>query len=67
MRRRPGQDQEFLIRRQCGHEPRVVRPAGADKGIELFELLKPDRRLQIERFEVIAEMAVNVLVVVATR
>src|SRR5579863_7530316 len=45
----------------------MVCPPGGDESVELLELLPADGRLHVERLEIVAKMAVGVLVVVAVR
>src|SRR5438128_158983 len=65
--RRLREDELVLIARECLAEEGVVATAGGDEVVEAVELLDPDRRLQVGRLQVVAEVRVDVLVVVALR
>src|SRR5262245_12532473 len=43
----------------------MIRPAGGDERIQLLQLLSADGGLDVERLQIVAEMAVYVLVIVA--
>lgn len=57
--------EELVEARQTGTQVDPVIDAGLDEARQLFELLAADGGLRVERFQVIPEMAVNVLVVIA--
>src|SRR5205814_6061428 len=56
---------ELLMPGKCRGQPGVVSPAGGGEAIDLLQLLPADGGLQVERLQVVAEVAVDVLVVVA--
>ena len=67
VRRRLRQDQAILVGAQRLDQPGVVAPAGRDELVEPCQLGAADGRLHVGDLQVVAELRVDVLVVVAER
>ena len=67
MRRRDRQQQPVLVRAERIEQPGVVALARGDEPVEPGQLGDADGRLHVRGLQVVAEVAVDVLVVVAVR
>ena len=67
VRRRLRQDQDILERRQHLGQQVEIALAGGDEAVEPVELREADRGLHVGDLQIVAEVAVGVLVVVAHR
>src|ERR1035437_3921007 len=62
-----GQNQVVLIRQQTLVEALEIPAAGLDESVELLRLGQPDGGLQVRHLQVVADVGVDVLVIVAVR
>ena len=67
MRGRPWKQQPVLVGPQDVHESIEVGATPCDEAVELLQLGAADRRLHVRQFQVVADMAVDVLVIEAMR
>ena len=67
VRQRLRKEQPILVRPQRVHEPIEVRAPARDEPFELAQLRAADRRLHVGHLQVVADVAVHVLVIVSGR